>query len=83
MVAAHSGFLLGLFNAALDVPEESTRLWFGTGEMRCLELTFGSPTNKRGRDVATDAGARGGDAGGDEGVEGDASQDGCRRQRHS
>jgi len=39
VVAAHSAFLLSIFNAAFDVNEEATRLWFGTGEMRAVMLT--------------------------------------------
>ena len=39
VVAAHSGFLLSLLNAAVDVPDEGTRQWFGTGEMRTCVLT--------------------------------------------
>lgn len=42
VVATHSQFLLASFNAVLDVvgpPEDS--VWFGTGEMRSMKLTFG------------------------------------------
>ena len=38
-VAAHSGFLLALFNAVLDLPDDA-RGWFGTGECRAVALTF-------------------------------------------
>ena len=38
-IAAHSAFLLAVFNAALDCDAESTRLWFGTGELRSVLLT--------------------------------------------
>lgn len=38
-VAAHSAFLLALFNAALDCDHEELRAWFGTGEMRTVLLT--------------------------------------------
>ena len=38
-IAAHSAILLAVFNAALEVDEESTRSWFGTGEMRSVILT--------------------------------------------
>jgi len=41
-VAAHSGFLLALFNAVLTVEDEAAATWFGTGEMRCVMLTFSS-----------------------------------------
>lgn len=37
-IAAHSAFLLAVFNAALDVDSEETRTWFGTGEMRSVLL---------------------------------------------
>lgn len=38
-VAAHSAFLLAMFNAVFECDEEATRLWFGTGEMRTVLLT--------------------------------------------
>jgi broad specificity phosphatase PhoE len=38
VVASHSAFLLATFNAALECVDESTRLWFGTGEMRSVLL---------------------------------------------
>ena len=50
-VAAHSAFLLALMTVLYD--EQSLQaegpafaqrgLWFGTGEMRCMELVFSSP----------------------------------------
>ena len=39
-VAAHSGFLLALVNAALTTQDEQSRTWFGTGECRALALTW-------------------------------------------
>ena len=38
-VAAHSAFLLTIFNAVFDVEDDAVRTWFGTGEMRCVVLT--------------------------------------------
>jgi len=38
-VAAHSAFLLAIFNAVFACDEEATRLWFGTGEMRTVLLS--------------------------------------------
>jgi hypothetical protein len=38
-VAAHSAFLLAMFNAVFECDAEATRLWFGTGEMRTVLLT--------------------------------------------
>ena len=38
-VAAHSAFLLAMFNAVLDSEDEAMRSWFGTGEMRTVLLT--------------------------------------------
>ncbi len=38
-VAAHSAFLLSLFNAALECDADETRRWFATGEMRTVILT--------------------------------------------
>ena len=38
-VAAHSAFLLTIFNAVFDVEDEAVRTWFGTGEMRTVVLT--------------------------------------------
>ena len=40
VVAAHSGFLLALFNAVLTVDDPAAATWFGTGEMRAVMLTF-------------------------------------------
>ena len=37
-VAAHSAFLLAIFNAVFECDSEETRLWFGTGEMRTVLL---------------------------------------------
>lgn len=37
-VAAHSAFLLAIFNAVFACDEEATRTWFGTGEMRTVLL---------------------------------------------
>ena len=39
MVAAHSAFLLAIFNAVFEVEDEETRRWFGTGEMRTVILS--------------------------------------------
>jgi broad specificity phosphatase PhoE len=39
-VAAHSSFLLTLFNAVLKTSTEEEATWFGTGEMRTVRLTF-------------------------------------------
>ena len=39
VVAAHSAFLLAIFNAVFVCDQEDTRLWFGTGEMRTVLLT--------------------------------------------
>jgi broad specificity phosphatase PhoE len=39
-VAAHSAFLLTLFNAVLKTSTEEEATWFGTGEMRTVRLTF-------------------------------------------
>lgn len=38
-LAAHSAFLLAMFNAVLECDEEETRHWFATGEMRSVLLT--------------------------------------------
>ena len=39
-VAAHSGWLLAMFNGAIADADEATRSWFATGEMRTLLLRF-------------------------------------------
>ena len=39
-VATHSAWLLSLFNAVLLTEREEDRSWFGTGEMRGVELRF-------------------------------------------
>ena len=40
VVAAHSAFLLSVFNAVLVTQSEEARGWFGTGEMRTVMLIF-------------------------------------------
>ena len=40
VVAAHSGFLVTLFNAVLDIENPDDSTWFGTGEMRTMVLDF-------------------------------------------
>jgi len=40
VVAAHSSFLLTLFNTALFVENEADSSWFGTGEMRTMMVSF-------------------------------------------
>lgn len=39
-VAAHSGWLLSVFNGAIAEADAEVRHWFSTGEMRTVELTF-------------------------------------------
>eukprot|EP00729_Bicosta_minor_P021960 gene21960-31731_t len=39
-VAAHSGWLLAVFNGAVAEADAETRTWFATAEMRTVELTF-------------------------------------------
>lgn len=39
-VAAHSGFLLALFNAVLNTTEDEASTWFATGECRAVALTW-------------------------------------------
>ena len=39
-VAAHSAFLLALFNAVLTTDNDEARAWFGTGEMRTVLLSW-------------------------------------------
>ena len=39
-VAAHSGWLLSVFNGAIADADEQDRMWFSTGEMRTVQLTF-------------------------------------------
>lgn len=39
-VAAHSAWLLALFTAVFDCESEKDSSWFGTGEMRTVELVF-------------------------------------------
>lgn len=43
-VAAHSAFLLTIFNAVLKTDTEEASKWFGTGEMRTVMLTFKNKT---------------------------------------
>jgi hypothetical protein len=38
-VAAHSAFLLTIFNAVFDCDSEETQRWFGTAEVRTVLLT--------------------------------------------
>ena len=40
-VAAHSGFLLALCNAAFETDDEEITAWFGTGECRAVSLRWG------------------------------------------
>ena len=39
-VASHSAFLLTLFNAVFTTEDDEVRGWFGTGEMRTVQLTW-------------------------------------------
>lgn len=45
VVAAHSGFLVTLFNAVLDIENPDDSTWFGTGEMRTMVLDFSDGSN--------------------------------------
>ena len=40
VVAAHSGFLLSMFNGVLELPTPQESTWFGTGEMRTVCIRF-------------------------------------------
>ena len=39
-IASHSGWLLTLFNGSVETSNESLKIWFQTGELRSVKLSF-------------------------------------------